>query len=337
MEKAKVSKRLVISLLITFLLATVSFAQAQQAKKIPRIGILFGGSSSGYSVRVEAFRQRLKELGYIEGKNIAIEYRYADGKTDRLLSLATELVLLKVDVIVAPSTPSVLAGKKATSTIPIVFVSVADPVASGLVASLARPGGNVTGLANFAPELSGKRVELVKEAVPNISRVAYLWNPANPAQGLLWKETHAAAQALGLQPQSLEVRSFNDFDSAFEIALRERAQALITTPEPLYNTHLKRIVEFAAKNRLPAMYTNPQFVDAGGLMSYAPDYTAQYRRTATYVDKILKGAKPADLPVEQPTKFEFIINLKAAKPESRKANRPDNSAECAGAGGQSDP
>jgi len=295
------------------MLAVAVTAGAQQPKKVPQIGILFGGSSSVYSVRVEAFRQRLKELGYIEGKNIAIEYRYADGKADRLLSLATELVLLKVDVIVAPSTPSVLAGKKATSTIPIVFVSVADPVASGLVASLARPGGNVTGLANFAPELSGKRVELVKEAVPNISRVAYLWNPANPAQGLLWKETHAAAQALGLQPQSLEVRSFNDFDSAFEIALRERAQALITAPEPLFNTHLKRIVEFAAKNRLPAMYAFTEAVDAGGLMLYAPNYADQFRRAATYVDKILKGAKPADLPVEQPMKFEFVINLKTAK------------------------
>jgi putative ABC transport system substrate-binding protein len=194
-----------------------------------------------------------------------------------------------------------------------VFVSVADPVASGLVASLARPGGNVTGLANFAPELSGKRVELLKEAVPNISRVAFLWNPANPAQGLQWKETHAAAQALGLQLQSLEVRSSNDFDSAFENALRERAQALITPPEPLFNTHLKRIVEFAAKNRLPAMYAFTEAVDAGGLMLYAPNYADQFRRAATYVDKILKGTKPADLPVEQPTKFEFIINLKTAK------------------------
>jgi len=288
-------------------------AQAQQAKKVPRIGILFGGSSSRYSVRVEAFRQRLKELGYIEGKNIAIEYRYADGKADRLLSLATELVLLKVDVIVATSTPSVLATQKATSTIPIVFTGVGDPVAGGLVASLARPGGNITGLTILAPELSGKRVELLKEAVPNATRVAYLWNPANPAQGLLWKETHAAAQALGLQLQSLEVRSSNDFDSAFETALRERAQALITPPEPLFNTHLKRIVELAAKNRLPAMYAFTEAVDAGGLMLYAPNYADQFRRAATYVDKILKGTKPADLPVEQPTKFEFIINLKAAK------------------------
>jgi len=318
------------------LLAMAIIAEAQQPK-LHRIGILFIGTSSFYSAWIDVFRQGLKELGYIEGKNIAFEYRYAEGKADRLPALAAELVVLKVDVIVTSATPSVLALKKATSTIPIVFVAVADPVASGLVASLARPGGNITGLTILAVELSGKRVELLKEAVSKVTRVAFLWNSANPGLTPAWREAQAAAQALGLQLQSLEVRSSNEFDSAFGAALRERAQALITTPEPLYNTHLKRIVEFAAKNRLPAMYTNPQFVDAGGLMSYAPDYTAQYRRTATYVDKILKGAKPADLPVEQPTKFEFVINLKAAKPESRKANRPDNSAECAGAGGQSDP
>ena len=271
------------------------------------------GSSSFYSAWIDVFRQGLKELGYIEGKNIAIEYRYAEGKADRLPTLAAELVGLNVDVILTSSTPSVLAVKKATSTIPIVFVSINDPVASGVVTSLARPGGNITGLTILGPELSGKRLELLKEAVPKATRVAFLWNSANPAQGLLWKESQAAAQELRLQLQSLEVRSSNDFDNAFEAVLRERSQALITVPEPLINTHLKRIVEFAAKNRLPAMYANPQFVDAGGLMSYAPDYSAQYRRAATYVDKILKGAKPADLPVEQPTKFEFIINLKTAK------------------------
>jgi putative tryptophan/tyrosine transport system substrate-binding protein len=211
------------------------------------------------------------------------------------------------------STPSVLAVKKATSTIPIVFVSISDPVASGLVASLARPGGNITGLSIVAVELSGKRLELLKEAVPSVTRVAFLWDSANPAQAPQWKEAQAAAQALRLHLQSLEVRSSNDFDSAFEAALRDRAQALVTTPAALLGAHLKRIVEFAAKNRLPAMYGNPQFVDAGGLMSYAPDYSAQYRRAATYVDKVLKGAKPADLPVEQPTKFEFVVNLKAAK------------------------
>jgi ABC-type uncharacterized transport system substrate-binding protein len=307
-------KKITVLTLCAVLLALSVPAEAQQQlKKLHRIGILLVGSSSFYSAWIDVFRQGLKELGYIEGKNIAIEYRYAEGKADRLPALAAELVGLKVEVVFTSSTPSVLAVKKVTSTIPIVFVSISDPVASGLVTSLARPGGNITGLSIVAVELSGKRLELLKEAVPSVTRVAFIWNSANPAQAPQWGEAQAAAQALGLQLQSLEVRSANDFDSAFEAALRERAQALVTTPAALLGAHLKRIVEFAAKNRLPTMYGNPQFVDAGGLMSYAPDYTVQYRRAAIYVDKILKGSKPADLPVEQPTKFEFIINLKAAK------------------------
>ena len=300
-------------LFVVVLLAVAVIAEAQQQAKVPKIGFLVGPSRSFFASRMESFQQGLHSLGYIEGKNIAIEYRFAGGKADRLPTLAAELVALNVDVIVTSATPSVLAAKKATSTIPVVFVSVTDPVASGLVTSLARPGGNITGLTILAPELSGKRLELLKEAVPNVTRVAFLWNPANPAQAPQWREAQAAAQALGLRLQSLEVRSFNDFDSAFEAALRERARALIASPEPLINTHLKRIVEFAAKNRLPAMYAGPEVVDAGGLMSYSPDYTYQYRRAATYVDKILKGAKPADLPVEQPKKFELVINLKTAK------------------------
>jgi len=307
------NKKICLLALCAMLFALCLRAEAQQPTKLHRIGYLLGASSSFYTARIDAFQQGLNELGYTEGKNIVIEYRYADGKADRLPALAKELVGLKLDVIVATTTPSVLAAKKASATIPIVFVSVADPVASGLVASLARPGGNITGLTILAPELSGKRLELLKEAVPKATRVAFLWNSANPAQGLLWKESQAAAQELRLQLQSLEVRSSNDFENAFEAALMERAQALITAPEPLINTHLKRIVEFAAKNRLPAMYAGPEVVDAGGLMSYAPDYTHQYRRAATYVDKILKGAKPGDLPIEQPTKFEFVINLKTAK------------------------
>jgi len=305
----------ITGLLVIFvtLAACGAVATAQQPSKLPKIGFLVAPSRSFFANRIESFQQGLHSLGYVEGKNIAIEYRYAEGKADRLPALAAELVGLKVDVIVTSATPSVLAAKKATSTIPIVFVSVSDPVGNGIVASLARPGGNITGLTILAPELSGKRLELLKEAVPNVTRVATLWNSANPSQELQWKEMQAAAQVLGLKLQSLEVRSANDFDSAFEAALRERAQALITTPEPLINTHLKRIVEFAAKNRLPAMYAGPEVVDAGGLMSYAPDYTHQYRRAAVFVDKILKGARPADLPVEQPIKFEFIINLKAAK------------------------
>ena len=309
MKKAGLSSILIA---VTLLAVGVT-AEAQQAKKVPRIGFLGTASPSFYAARTNALRQGLNELGYTEGKNIFIEYRYAEGKFDRLPDLAAELVGLKLDVIVAVPTPSVLAAKKASATTPIVFASVADPVASGLVASLARPGGNITGLTILNPELSGKRLELLKEAIPNVIRVAALWNPANPAQELVWKEMKAAAQELRLRLQSLEVRSANDFDIAFEAALRERAQALIPSPEPLINTQLKRIVEFAAKNRLPAMYGGPEVVDAGGLMSYAPNYTDHYRRTATYVDKILKGTKPADLPIEQPTKFEFVINLKAAK------------------------
>jgi ABC-type uncharacterized transport system substrate-binding protein len=303
----------IIVLLVGLALGSVRLAEAQQPKKVPRIGFLGGASASFYAARTNAFRQGLNELGYTEGKNIDIEYRYAEGKFDRLPDLAAELVGLKLDVIVAAPTPSVLAAKKASATTPIVFASVVDPVASGLVASLARPGGNITGLTILGPELSGKRLELLKEVLPNVTRVAALWNSANPAQELVWKEMKAAAQELRLQLQSLEVRSANDFDIAFKAALRERAQALIPSGEPLINTQLKRIVEFAAKNRLPAMYAGPEVVDAGGLMSYAPNYTDQYRRAAVYVDKILKGAKPADLPVEQPTKFEFVINLKTAK------------------------
>src|SRR5262249_30289326 len=236
--------KILVYALLALIPTIIHLSEAQQTTKIPRIGFLFGGSSSFYSTWIDVFRQGLKELGYIEGKNIAIEYRYADGKADRVPALAAELVSLNVDVIVTSATPGVLAVKKATSTIPIVFVSIADPVASGLVASLARPGGNVTGLSIVAVELSGKRLELLKETVPNVTRMAFLWNSANPAQASQWRETQAAARELGLGLQSLEVRSSNDFDSAFEAGLRERAQALVITPEPLMTTHLKRIVEF---------------------------------------------------------------------------------------------
>jgi putative tryptophan/tyrosine transport system substrate-binding protein len=304
--------KILVYALPALILATIHLAGAQQPEKLHRIAFLLGGPPSFYS-QIDVFKQGLKELGYVDGKNITIEYRYAEGKADRLLDLAAELVRLKVDVILVTATPSVLAVKKASATIPIVLMGVSDPVASGLVTSLARPGGNITGLTLLAPELSGKRLELLKETVPNVTRVAFLWNPANPAQVPQWREAQAAAQELRLHLQSLEVRSSNDFDTAFEAALRERAQALAVAPEPLISTHFKSIVEFAAKNRLPAMYANPQFVDAGGLMSYAPSYEDLSRRAATYVDKILKGAKPADLPVEQPKKFEFTINLKAAK------------------------
>jgi len=305
--------KILVYALPVLILTTIHVAEAQQPTKIPRIGYLSGTSSSFSSARVDALRQGLNELGYFEGKNIVIEYRFADGKPDRLPALAKELVGLKLDVVVATTTASVLAVKKASATIPIVVVSSADPIASGLVASLARPGGNITGLTILAPELSGKRLELLKEVLPKVTRVGVLRNPANPAQEPIWKEIQAGAQELRLRLQFLEVQSSNDLDSAFEAALRERAQALITTPEPLINAHVKRIVDFAAKNRMPAMYAGPEAVDAGGLMSYAPNYADHYRRAGSYVVKILKGAKPPDIPVEQPMKIEFVINLKAAK------------------------
>ena len=303
--------KIIVYLLPTLILATLHFAEAQQPEKIPRIGFLAARSPSSFSSQTEAFRQGLRELGHVEGENISIEYRYAEGNTDRFAAFATELVRLKVDVIVTASTPGVQAAKKASSTIPIVFASINDPVASGLVASLARPGGNTTGLTNLSADLDGKRLELLKETVPKVTRVAYLWNPEAPGTGL--KGMQAAAPRLGVQLLSLEAQSTADFDAVFEAALKERVQALITLPSPLLNTHHKRIVDFAAKNRLAAIYSNPVFVRAGGLMSYTPDLNANFRRAAIFVDKILKGAKPAELPIEQPTKFEFLINLKSAK------------------------
>ncbi|HXK29937.1 MAG TPA: ABC transporter substrate-binding protein, partial [Candidatus Binatia bacterium] len=258
------------------------------------------------------FRQRLRELGYVEGRNIVIEYRYAEGKRERLPDLAAELVRLKVDVIVTYGA-GILAAKKASATIPIVFGAHPDPVGSGLVSSLARPGGNITGLSLMKPDLDGKRLELLKEAFPKVARVAFLWQPGVTGGNLNPTDMEAAAKALGLKLQSLEVRGLDDFDSAFARAKKERAQALIATVGSVIATQQRQVLDFAAKNRLPAMYTNSRWVDAGGLMSYGPSRTDQWRRAADFVDKILKGTKPADIPVEQPMKFEFIINLKAAK------------------------
>ena len=296
----------------SMLLALPFPAQAQQPARIPRVGILIPPSASFFSARVEAFRQRLRELGYVEGKNIFIEYRYAEGKLERLPDLAAELVRLKVDVIVATG-PAILAAKKASPTIPIVFAAAGDPVGSGLVSSLARPGGNITGLSSIAQDLDGKRLELVKEAFPKIARVAFLWEPGGSRGNPALTDMEAAAKALGLKLQSLEVRGLDDFESAFARAKKEGAQALITIPQSLINTQQRQVLDFAAKNRLPAMYPTSEFVEAGGLMSYGPNYTDLFRRAADFVDKILKGTKPADIPVEQPMKFEFIVNLKAAK------------------------
>jgi putative ABC transport system substrate-binding protein len=299
--------------LSTAFFAPCQSAKAQQPKKVPKIGFLVAPSRAFLADRMESFRQGLRSLGYVEGKNIVIEYRYAEGKLDWLPQLAKELIALNVDVIVTTSTSSALAAKNETRTIPIVFAAVQDPVASGIVDGLARPGGNATGLSILAPELSGKRLEQLKEVVSGIARVAFLWGPGSQPAAVTVKETQAAARALGFQCQSIEVRDSKDFDMAFEAATKGRAQALLTSPDPIINTHQTRIVEFAAKNRLPAMYAGPEFVEAGGFMSYAPSYGDLFRRAATYVDKILKGAKAGDLPVEQPTKFELVINLKGAK------------------------
>jgi putative ABC transport system substrate-binding protein len=307
-------KRKITLLTLSAVLFALCFpAQAQQPAGILRIGILIAPSASSFSNRVEALRRRLRELGYVEGKNIVIEYRYAEGKVERIPDLAAELVGLKVDVIVTSGGGgTILAAKKASATIPIVFAGAADPVGEGLVSSLARPGGNITGLSQMSPDLDGKRLELLKEAFPKVVRVAFLWQPGWRGN-LALTDMEAAAKALGVKLLSLEVRSLDDFDSAFARAKRDGAQALITTPGGIIATQRRQVLEFAAKNRLPAMYTNSEFVEAGGLMSYAPNLADQWRRAADFVDKILKGTKPADLPVEQPTKFEFVINVKAAK------------------------
>jgi putative ABC transport system substrate-binding protein len=255
----------------------------------------------------------LRDLGYVEGKNIAFEYRFADNKLDRLPALADELVRLKVDVLFTPGINEALAAKNATRTIPIVFMSSGDPVAAGLVDSLARPGGNITGFTDIGAVLAGKRLELLKETVPKLSRVAVLWDPQNPSSAQQWKESQLPARELGLQLHSMEVSSADKFESAFKEATKARSGALASTSNALANSNQKRIADLATKNRLPAIYLREDWVASGGLMSYGPDRADVYKRVAVFVDKILKGTKPADLPVEQPTKFEFIINLKAAK------------------------
>ena len=287
-------------------------AEAQQGGKVSRIGFLFYGSP-GPSPELDAFRQGLRELGYIEGQNITIEYRFAGGRVGQLPELAAELVRLKLDVIVTPGTPASVAAKQATSTIPIVFAGVADAVGAGLVANFARPGGNITGLTGISAELGGKRLELLKEVAPKASRVAVLFNPADRSNVLVLKELQESAPALRLTLQPLGVRGPGEFEGAFVAMSRKRAHALFGAAGILTTEHRKAIVDLAAKSRIPAMWGERQFVEAGGLMSYAVNFYDQVRRAATYVDKILKGAKPADLPVEQPTRFELVINLKTAK------------------------
>jgi putative ABC transport system substrate-binding protein len=306
-------KTILLSILVVVVqLANGVIAEAQQPARIPRIGILAPLSASFFTARLEALRQRLRELGYVEGKNIVIETRYADGKLDRMFDVAAELVQLKVDVIVTAG-PGILAAKKASTTIPIVFGAASDPVGAGIVSSLARPGGNITGLSIMAPDLDGKRLELLKESFPKVARVAFLWQSGGTTGNLSLTDMEAAAKALGVKLLSLDVRGIDDFENVFAQAKKDGAQALITAPSPVISTAQRQVLDFAAKNRLPAMYTDSEFVEAGGLMSYAPNYVDLFRRAADYVDKLLKGTKPADLPVEQPMKFEFVINLNAAK------------------------
>jgi putative tryptophan/tyrosine transport system substrate-binding protein len=314
-EDPVIERRTFMAILTGGLVATPLAAEAQQAAKVARIGYLATNVAANPHQR-EAFLQGLRDLGYIEGRNVAIETRAAEGKLERLPALAAELVALKVDVIVAASTPPALAAKQATRTLPIVFAATADAVASGLVTSLARPGGNVTGLSFLAPELVGKCLEQLKQAVPRVSRVAVLSHPGALGERTekdMLKGAEVAGRGLALRLQFLETRGPDDFDRAFSEMTRGRAGALTVLTSIMLFDERRRLVDLAAKNRLPAVYPWREAVDAGGLMSYGPDLADLFRRAATYVDKILKGAKPGDLPVEQPTKFELVINLKTAK------------------------
>jgi putative ABC transport system substrate-binding protein len=304
------SRALIIAVLLLAVAVAGPPADAQQAPRTAKIGILSATTPAALAPGIEAFRQALRELGYVEGKTFALEVRYGEGKLERLPELARELVRLKMDV----ADLSVAAVKRETQTIPIVMAFSSDPVGAGFVASLARPGGNVTGLSNISPELSGKRLELLRETVPGLSRVALLWNPDVRGAVLDYKETASAARTLRLEVNSIEVTQAEDLDRAFAAVINQRAQALVLPGvNPVGFANRGKIVSFAQRNRLPSMYPTREYVDSGGLMSYGPSLPDQFRRAAIYVDKILKGAKPADLPVEQPTKFELVINLKTAK------------------------
>ena len=299
---------------ILAILAVPVSPDAQQPAKVLRIGFLAAGSAAPYGSLIEAFRQGLREAGYVEDQSIVIEYRWAEGEYDRLPALAADLVRLKVDVIVtAIGTPPALAAKNVTRTIPIVFTAVGDPVAQGLIASLARPGGNVTGVASLNPELMGKRLELLKETLPKVSRMGVLWNPGNAVHALFWREAEAAARSLGVHLQSLEARDPADFDRAFAATTRRRAGVLIVLPDAMFVSQRVRLATLALKNRLPTMFATREYVEAGGLMAYGLNNPDVFRRAATYVDRILKGARPDDLPVEQPMRFDLVLNLKTAK------------------------
>ena len=304
---------MIAAALALVVLAAPLAAEAQAPAKFPRIGYLNVLSPTDNAHTLEAFRQGLRELGYVEGQNIAIEYRFAEGRPERLPALAAELVRLKVDVIVTGPPPAPEAAKQATSTIPIVFAVTGDPVAEGLVASVARPGGNITGLASISGELVGKQLELLKEVAPKISRVAVLQNPSNNAHPAVLRQADGAARTLGLQLHILQARTPAEVEAAFAAMRRQRAGGVLVLRDPLFFAQRTQIVALAAKSRLPAVYGNREHAEAGGLMAYGANAPLMFRRAATYVDKILKGAKPADLPVEQPTRFELVINLKTAK------------------------
>ena len=305
-------KKTIIVLLVGLAFVLVHLAESQQPVKVPKIGWLAVRPASAASV-IESFRREFSKLGYREGQNVTFEYRYAEGKLDRLPALADELVHLKVDVLIAPNTPAAIALKNATRTIPIVFLDVTDPVGTGLIDSLARPGGNITGFTLIESVLAGKRLELLKETIPKLSRVAVLWNPQELSGAPSWKEMQVPARELGLQLHSMEVSSPDKYESAFKEATKTRSGALAWISSPLGSANQRLTVDLADKYRLPAIYTRRGVVENGGLMSYGPDRDEGFRRTAVFVDKILKGAKPADIPVEQPTKFELVINLKTAK------------------------
>ena len=307
-------RRLVLAVMAGALAAPLA-SFAQQPAKIARIGFLHPASPAGdWGIRLQAFRDGLRELGYVEGKNLQLEVRWGEGKLERLPALAAELVQAKVDVIVAATSPAVVAARQATRTIPIVMPTSSDPVGDGLVASLARPGGNITGLSQMAPELGEKRIQLLKEMFPKVSHaMAVLWNPAYVGMRARFEQAQVAAPAVGLTVRSVEVRDTRELDVAFEAIIREHPEALLLLVDPFTLSQRSRIVEFAAEQRLPAIYETRDFVDVGGLISYGPNIPDQFRRAATYVDKILRGAKPADLPIEQPTKFELVINMRAAK------------------------
>ena len=307
-------KNKITAFVLGALLLALSFpAEAQQPRKVHRIGFLSAATPSSISARIEAFRQGLRELGYTEGKNIVIEWRHAEGKADQLPGLAAELVRLKVDIVVSAGSTVTRPAKEATVTIPIVMAQDTDPVGSGFVASLARPGGNITGLATLAPEIGGKRLELLKEIVPKLSRVAVLGTSTRRGNAQALREIELAAGAFGVKFQYLDVLDPMDIETAFREASKGRTQAVLMLAGPIFTSHRKQLVDLAVKSRLPAIYDRAEFVEDGGLMSYGVSQNDLYRRAATYVDKILKGAKPADLPVEQPTKFELVINLKTAK------------------------